>query len=61
MMVVGGLWACRWRELRPIEFGSGGKGKGRDGDEGLGYFVGRGEDGSGEYEMVGIEEREGLE
>ncbi|KAL8729160.1 MAG: hypothetical protein Q9166_004899 [cf. Caloplaca sp. 2 TL-2023] len=65
VMVGGGLWACRWRELRPIEFGGGSqnKGKGRDGDEGVGYNVGRGKgrgrDGGGEYEMVGIKEGEG--
>ena len=69
LMVGGGVWACRWRELRPIAFGGGaaaaakGKGKGRDGDEGVGYLVGkgkgRGRDGGGEYEMVGIKDGEG--
>ena len=60
LMVGGGVWACRWRELRPIEFGgaAAAKGKGRDGDEGVGYLVGkgkgRGRDGGGEYEMAGI-------
>ena len=62
LMVGGGVWACRWRELRPIEFGgaaaAAAKGKGRDGDEGVGYLVGKGKgrrrDGGGEYEMVGI-------
>ncbi|KAI4262451.1 MAG: hypothetical protein L6R42_002369 [Xanthoria sp. 1 TBL-2021] len=64
LMVGGGVWACRWRELRPIEFGGGAaaKGKGRDGDEGVGYLVGkgkgRGRDGGGEYEMVGIKDGE---
>lgn len=27
LMTVGGVWSCRWRELRPISFG-GGAGKG---------------------------------
>ena len=33
-----GVWACRWRELRPINFGgrSGGRGKGDARDEGDG-------------------------
>ncbi|KAI4086550.1 MAG: hypothetical protein LQ344_007453 [Seirophora lacunosa] len=31
VMVAGGVWACRWRELRPIEFG-GGRGAKRRGD-----------------------------
>ncbi|KAI4122393.1 MAG: hypothetical protein LQ338_005840 [Usnochroma carphineum] len=46
VMIAGGVWACRWRELRPIEFGGGGAGKtGRrgNGDGGAG----------GEYELVG--------
>lgn len=42
-MTVGGVWSCRWRELRPISFGGGGGGGGAKG-------VG------GEYEMVGTEE-----
>lgn len=63
-MVGGGVWACRWRELRPIGFGgaAAAKGKGRDGDEGVGYLVGkgkgRGRDGGGEYEMVGFKDGE---
>ncbi|KAL8760722.1 MAG: hypothetical protein Q9184_003102 [Pyrenodesmia sp. 2 TL-2023] len=40
VMVCGGVWACRWRELRPIEFGGGGGGKG----------------GGGEYELAAREE-----
>ena len=43
MMTVGGVWSCRWRELRPISFGTG---KGGGGDR-------------GEYEMVGRGEEEG--
>ncbi|KAK0516958.1 hypothetical protein JMJ35_000113 [Cladonia borealis] len=30
VMTVGGVWSCRWRELRPISFGTGG-GKGGGG------------------------------
>lgn len=41
MMTVGGVWSCRWRELRPISFGTGKGGGGGD---------------RGEYEMVGREE-----
>ena len=45
LMVAGGVWSCRWRELRPISFGGGevtangsatttkGKGKGSAGGE----------------------------
>lgn len=44
MMTVGGVWSCRWRELRPISFGTGKGGGGGD---------------RGEYEMVGREEEEG--
>ena len=40
MMTVGGVWSCRWRELRPISFGTG---KGGGGGE---YeMVGREEEG----------------
>lgn len=41
LMVVGGVWSCRWRELRPINFGGG-----------SGVTKGGGKDGAGEYEMV---------
>lgn len=52
-MVAGGVWTCRWRELRPIAFG--GTGKGGDG-VGMGIGVG-----GGGYEMVGgAEEGEGV-
>lgn len=49
-MVAGGVWSCRWRELRPISFGSvgGGGGRGKEGDPG-----------GGEYEMVGTDGGEG--
>ena len=53
LMGVGGVWGCRWRELRPMGFG-GGKGK-----EGGG---GGGQQGRGEYEMVGqVEDGRGRE
>ncbi|CAF9906825.1 hypothetical protein IMSHALPRED_005365 [Imshaugia aleurites] len=53
LMVAGGVWTCRWRELRPIAFG--GTGKGGDG-VGMGIGVG-----GGGYEMVGgAEEGEGV-
>ncbi|KAL2045678.1 hypothetical protein N7G274_002108 [Stereocaulon virgatum] len=42
VMIVGGVWCCRWRELRPISFGTGDPG-------------GR-KTGAGEYEMVSQEE-----
>lgn len=47
-MVFGGVWSCRWRELRPISFGTG--------DPGGGGSKPRG--GGGEYEMVAREEEE---
>lgn len=71
MMTALGVWACQWRELRPINFGgsavqavasdahasaAGDTG----GDEEMGYGRGRGRgrgrDGAGEYEMVGLKE-----
>lgn len=42
-MTVGGVWSCRWRELRPISFGGG---------KGVGVGGGGGGGGRGEYEMV---------
>ncbi|KAH8819797.1 integral membrane protein S linking to the trans Golgi network-domain-containing protein [Xylogone sp. PMI_703] len=69
-MTFVGVWACQWRELRPINFGGSGAaqqavdgGAGGDiengGDEeqgfGRGRGRGRGRDGAGEYEMVGME------
>ena len=47
MMTVGGVWSCRWRELRPISFGTGTGGGGKGGGD------------RGEYEMVGRDEEEG--
>ena len=73
-MVSLGMWACRWRELKPMSFGGGNKGKERAdpssskeaqsaaGDGGEGYEMGsgrgRGRDGAGTYEMVGMAPRE---
>jgi hypothetical protein len=48
LMVFGGVWSCRWRELRPISFGTG--------DPGGGGSKPRG--GGGEYEMVASREEE---
>lgn len=36
-MTALGVWACRWRELRPIEFGGGKGRRGGGGDEAGGY------------------------
>ncbi len=43
-MILGGVWGCRVRELRPLSFGGGGK-------TGVG--------GRGDYEMVGRVEGDG--
>lgn len=66
-----GIWACRWRELRPINFGGNARstvpiasnpesGETPE-DEGAGFSRGRGRgrgrDGSGGYEMVGMDEQ----
>lgn len=56
LMTVLGMWACRWRELRPIRFGGGGAGvanaaghgtggKMEDEDGGWGRGRGRGREG----------------
>lgn len=65
-MISLGIWSCRWRELKPINFGGGGGGAVND-DGGEGkieatagrFLVGEEERGretglGGEYEMVGI-------
>ncbi|KAI1826557.1 integral membrane protein S linking to the trans Golgi network-domain-containing protein [Xylaria intraflava] len=64
--VAGGTYGCRWRELQPITFGGGGRGgengsadSGGHEDEEMGFTRGRGrgrgrDDGSEEYEMVGV-------
>jgi hypothetical protein len=55
-----GVWACQWRELRPINFGSktvvrqGASAVEEDTGESRGRGRGRGRDGAGEYEMVGM-------
>lgn len=46
VMFAGGMWSCRWRELRPMAFGKGGGGKGPNG-------VAR-----DEYELVAGDDRE---
>jgi len=69
LMTSVGIWACQWRELRPISFGgrpiipaSTNETDNQDAnDEGEGYARGRGRgrgrDGSGAYEMVGMSEQ----
>ena len=60
LMTSLGVWACQWRELRPINFGSkstarqGGSAAEEDVGESRGRGRGRGRDGAGEYEMVGL-------
>ncbi|KAF1977143.1 hypothetical protein BU23DRAFT_587703 [Bimuria novae-zelandiae CBS 107.79] len=60
LMTSLGVWACQWRELRPINFGakstaSQGASAAEDGmGESRGWGRGRGRDGAGEYEMVGM-------
>ncbi|CAI9625948.1 unnamed protein product [Alternaria burnsii] len=56
-----GVWACQWRELRPINFGSKKPSPSQpavedQGGESRGRGRGRGRDGAGEYEMVGMSE-----
>lgn len=62
-MTLGGIYACRWRELRPIIFGGATAAAvaeppagetGEDEEEGFtrGRGRGRGRDGAGNYEMV---------
>ena len=69
LMTSLGVWACQWRELRPINFGAAARAiippangvhaeaNGAN-DSGEGYSRGRGRgrgrDGSGGYEMVGM-------
>ncbi|KAF2481962.1 integral membrane protein S linking to the trans Golgi network-domain-containing protein [Neohortaea acidophila] len=66
LMVSLGVWACRWRELKPFAFGGHGKDKAADANgqlesgegDGAGHIMGqgrgRGRDGAGTYEMVGM-------
>ncbi|KAH9879986.1 hypothetical protein J1614_002011 [Plenodomus biglobosus] len=56
-----GVWACQWRELRPINFGSKTPAAtlpppDDEAGESRGRGRGRGRDGAGEYEMVGMSE-----
>lgn len=61
-MTMGGIYACRWRELRPITFGGSaaaaprGEAAETGGDEEAGFIRGSnrgmGRDGAGSYEMV---------
>jgi len=44
VMAVGGVWACRWRELRPMSFGGGESGRGREGRGGGREISGGGAD-----------------
>ena len=64
-----GIWACQWRELKPMAFGGRGKAQkppvtnGGPKDDGEGFAVegsgrGGGRDGAGTYEMVGMAPRE---
>jgi protein SYS1 len=61
LMIALGIWACQWRELKPLAFGGSSKGKQKatdtasGADEGEGHVMGsggRGRDGGGAYEMV---------
>lgn len=79
LMIALGIWACQWRELKPMAFGGSGggpKGKGKEragegagngqspeADDGEGFVMdggsrGKGRDGAGSYEMVGIVPKE---
>jgi hypothetical protein len=56
-----GVWACQWRELRPINFGSKTPARQQpaaeeEGGESRGRGRGRGRDGAEEYEMVSMGE-----
>jgi hypothetical protein len=61
VMTSVGVWACQWRELKPINFG--GKPTAKQPaveDDGVGESRGRGRgrgrDGAGEYEMANLNE-----
>ena len=58
-MTVLGVWACQWRELRPISFGFGGSGSTNSNtatrnaaDEAVGLLPGRANDGGGSFELA---------
>jgi ABC-type nickel/cobalt efflux system permease component RcnA len=61
VMTSVGVWACQWRELKPIHFGSKPAAPKQPAeDEGVGESRvrgrGRGRDGAGEYEMANMNE-----
>ncbi|MCJ1475084.1 hypothetical protein MMC13_003744 [Lambiella insularis] len=69
LMVFLGIWACQWRELRPMAFGKAketpalppegsGGGEEDEGFSGFGRGRGRTRDGGGDYEMVRIKEED---
>ncbi|KAH6637797.1 integral membrane protein S linking to the trans Golgi network-domain-containing protein [Boeremia exigua] len=53
-----GVWACQWRELRPINFGTKSTKSTKPADDSAGEVRGsgrgRGRDGGGEYEMANM-------
>lgn len=59
-MILLGVWACQWRELKPISFGGKNKTTGDSAavEEGAGFpldnSAGSGRDGAGVYEMIGM-------
>lgn len=72
LMISLGMWACQWRELRPMAFGGKSKQQAEPGavenghppetDDGAGFEMGSGRaggrDGAGAYEMVGMAPKE---
>jgi hypothetical protein len=72
LMTSVGVWACQWRELKPISFGGHGRSAGAsssqtaanpaEDEEGVEYTRGRGRgrgrDGAGNYEMVGMDQQD---
>ncbi len=53
LMTLLGIWSCQWRELQPINFG------GHRSTEGAGRNRPAAGGDGGEYELVGMKEREG--
>ena len=66
LMIALGIWACQWRELKPMAFGGKGKARAEDAngkavEDGQGHIMGgggRGRDDAGTYEMVGMAPKE---
>lgn len=73
LMTSVGVWACQWRELKPINFGGHGRStagpsssqapeSATEDEEGVEYTRGRGRgrgrDGAGNYEMVGMDSQD---